>query len=326
MAHQSAGTTYRSIMAKLGLALLLPLVLVACVTGSGRPIIETSSTSLVSSTTAPPSSLSTSTTIAATTTTTLWPTAADNPVDLAAQIIEAEHAVRTDAPPDRMMKLAAIQQRAYSRLHSNPDWHAVVFDLAGPDLEPVIRLHLEAKGELVELTPTTNTQLPAWEIVEPEPVEDLLSYYQEAELLTGTPWEYLAAINFIETRMGRIRGLSSANAAGPMQFIPPTWERYGEGDVYDPQDSILAAGRLLADFGAPDDMETALWHYNPSDRYVQAVTSYAKILEIEPASYRAFWGWQVYYATTEGAIQLPVGYARDEPIDARVYLEELAGR
>ncbi len=34
------------------------------------------------------------------------------------------------------------------------------------------------------------------------------------------PWYYLAAINLIETRMGRIDGLSTAGAQGPMQFLP----------------------------------------------------------------------------------------------------------
>ncbi len=284
--------------------------------------IETSSTSLVSSSSSSVVNPDPTTTTAASTTT-LFPTAADNAKDLATQILEVENAIRDDAPLEVLLPLAAIQQRAYSRLHSNPDWLPEVYDAVGPGLIPIIDLHLEAKGELIELTPTTNTELPAWDIIEPAPIEDLIGFYEEAEAATGAPWEYLAAINLIETRMGRIRGLSSADAAGPMQFIPETWGRYGEGDVYDPRDSIMAAGRLLADFGAPGDMQNALWHYNPTDRYVNAVTSYARILELEPATFRAFWGWQVYYATTEGAILLPVGYSRDEPVDVSEYLDTL---
>ncbi len=306
-----------------GLVLLItPVALLGCDGDLSTLPIETSSTSLVStSITSSSTSSTTSTTIPApVTTTTLFPTAADNARDLGVQILEAETAVRSDAPLEELLPLAAIQQRAYSRLHSNPDWMTEVYEIVGPDLIAIVDLHMEAKGELVELTPSTNTDLPAWDIIAPAPIDDLLSFYREAEQATGTPWEYLAAINLIETRMGRIRGLSSANAAGPMQFIPETWDRYGEGDVFDPHDSIMAAGRLLADFGAPDDMAEALWHYNPTDRYVNAVTAYARILELEPRTFRAFWGWQVYYATTEGAVLLPVGYSQDQPIDVHEYL------
>ena len=275
-----------------------------------RPPVETSSTSITS----PPTTAEPTTSVPAptstSTTTTLWPTAADDAAGLAVQIIEVENAVRSGAPLADLLPLAMVQQRAYSALHSHPEWHAEVFEAAGPELAEIIQLHLDARGELQILTPSTNTELPAWDIIEPAPIEDLLTFYMEAETASGAPWEYLAAINLVETRMGRILGLSSADAAGPMQFIPETWDRYGEGDINDPRDSILAAGRLLANFGAPDDMANALWHYNPSDRYVNAVTSYARILELEPDSYRAFWGWQVYYATTEGAVLLPVGYSR----------------
>lgn len=294
----------------------------ACSVDEGPSAVEKSSTSITS----PPTTSAPTTTVppsTSSTTTTLWPTAADTADGLAVQIIEVENAVRSGALLADLLPLAMVQQRAYSALHSHPEWHAEVFEAAGPALAEIIQLHMDARGELQVLTPSTNTELPAWDIVEPAPINDLLTFYMEAETASGAPWEYLAAINLVETRMGRIIGLSSADAAGPMQFIPETWDRYGEGDIYDPRDSILAAGRLLANFGAPNDMANALWHYNPSDRYVNAVTSYARILELEPDSYRAFWGWQVYYATTEGAVLLPVGYSRTEPVDVVAYLEDL---
>ena len=91
------------------------------------------------------------------------------------------------------------------------------------------------------------------------------------------PWTYLAAINLVETRMGRIRGTSTAGARGPMQFIPATWAAYGAGgDVNDPGDAILGAARLLKANGAPGDMAGALWHYNQSASYVRAVSAYAQ--------------------------------------------------
>ena len=89
-------------------------------------------------------------------------------------------------------------------------------------------------------------ELPAWRIVAPAPAADLKRFYREAERRYGVDWEYLAAINLVETAFGRIRGTSVAGAQGPMQFLPTTWDIYGEGgDINDPHDAILAAGRLL---------------------------------------------------------------------------------
>ena len=84
----------------------------------------------------------------------------------------------------------------------------------------------------------------------------------------------LPGIHLVETRMGRIRGASTAGALEPMQFIPSTLAVYGGGDINDLRDAILAAARLLRANGAPRDMADALWHYNPSDDYVRAVTEY----------------------------------------------------
>ena len=110
------------------------------------------------------------------------------------------------------------------------------------------------------------------------------------------PWEYLAAIHLVETRMGRIRGDSSAGARGPMQFIPTTWDIYGEGgDIESTRDSIHAAARLLRANGARTDMAAALFRYNNATRYVRAVTVYAQQMEADERTYLAYHGWQVYY-------------------------------
>ncbi len=45
---------------------------------------------------------------------------------------------------------------------------------------------------------------------------------REAEAATGVGWNYLAAVNLIETRLGSIAGTSTAGAQGPMQFLPST--------------------------------------------------------------------------------------------------------
>ena len=59
--------------------------------------------------------------------------------------------------------------------------------------------------------------------VAPPPPGELLDDYRAAQRRTGVPWTYLAAINLVETRMGRIRGTSTAGARGPMQFIPVSY-------------------------------------------------------------------------------------------------------
>ena len=93
-----------------------------------------------------------------------------------------------------------------------------------------------------------------------------------------------------------------------MQFMPATWDAYGEGDIDDPRDAILAAGRYLSASGAPRDMRRALFAYNRSDAYVRAVTAHAEQMRATPALYRGYWHWQVYYRTAEGDRVLPVGY------------------
>ena len=87
--------------------------------------------------------------------------------------------------------------------------------------------------------------LPAWQIVPPLPAEQLLAYYHEAEAATGVPWYFLASINLVETRMGRIHGLSTAGAQGPMQFLPSTWAACCTGDIEDAHDAIVGAATYL---------------------------------------------------------------------------------
>jgi membrane-bound lytic murein transglycosylase B len=119
------------------------------------------------------------------------------------------------------------------------------------------------------------------------------------------PWQYLAAIHLVESRMGRIRGESSAGAQGPMQFLPSTWAVYGGGgDINSYHDAILAAARYLRANGAPADMDNALFRYNPSSRYVRAVSAYAGQMKADERAYLGYYHWQVYYFGT----WLPEGY------------------
>ena len=56
---------------------------------------------------------------------------------------------------------------------------------------------------------------PAWRILAPPAPATLLAYFKAAQARFGVPWEYLAAIEFVETRFGRVHGLSTAGAEGP---------------------------------------------------------------------------------------------------------------
>ena len=163
--------------------------------------------------------------------------------------------------------------------------------------------------------------LPEWRIDPPAPADELLGYYRKAESETGVGWNYLAAINFIESRFGRIVGLSSAGAHGPMQFLPSTFAAYGDGgDILSPHDSIMAAGRYLAANGFADDQDHALYRYNNSDLYVRAVKDYAAVLASDSAAFAGYYRWDVYYRTTSGEVLLPIGYVATSPIPVSDYL------
>lgn len=129
-----------------------------------------------------------------------------------------------------------------------------------------------------------------------EPVDALRSYYLDAYVKYGVDPSFLAAINFIESNFGRVNGPSSAGALGPMQFLPGTWQEYGQGgNVNDPHAAILAAARLLVHNGAPLDMRNAIFHYNNSFDYVDSVESFASAYRSDPA-----WLDRMYYWNTTG--------------------------
>ena len=253
-----------------------------------------------SSSTAPPTTV---TTVAPTTSTTLTPQA-----DVAAKLVAAETGIRNPATPaSQITALGQAQQQAYRNLVSHPEWDAEVLALVPERLRPTVQANVSAGRELSALTPAPppDTPLPKWRIVAPDPADQLLPLYKAAgEAAGGVPWEYLAAIHLVETRMGRIKGDSTAGAQGPMQFIPTTWAIYGRGgDVTSNRDAIYAAARYLRATGAPSDMARALRAYNNSARYVRAVTAYAQQMQAEERAYLGYHAWQVYY----GSRLLPEG-------------------
>ena len=200
--------------------------------------------------------------------------------------------------------LALRQQRIYQALSARPRAARKVIAALPDGLARFASETVEASRRLRTLIEPLE-ELPSWETHHPAPAGSLRGFYAKAERRFGIPWEVLASLNFVESRFGRILGPSSAGALGPMQFIPSTWDAYGNGgDVMDPHDSILGAARYLRASGAPERMRAALYAYNRSYEYVHAIRTYARQIQRDPRNFFAYYFWQVFVATTEGNVQL----------------------
>ena len=155
----------------------------------------------------------------------------NSPNAVARDLVAAEGGLRADgrtaaSSGSSGRSFGRRQQRAYRALAAHPGWVTKVVASVPADLQAAVRANVDAGAALASLTPADTeapTTFPDWEILAPEPAAALRSYYDEAAQATGIPWAYLAAIHLVETRVGRIHGLSSAGAQGPMQFIPATW-------------------------------------------------------------------------------------------------------
>lgn len=241
---------------------------------------------------------------------------ADDALALARQLEQAAATLRDrDAAADDVRRAGEFQQLAVRTLATASDaFRRRVTSRLRPETAVVVRGAVRAAALLHTMT-SPQRRLPRWRIVAPPPARELLGYYRVAQRRTGVPWTYLAAIHLVETRMGRIRGASTAGARGPMQFLPSTWDLYGAGgDINDPRDAILAAARLLKANGAPGDMGEALRHYNRSTSYVRAVSEYARTMTRSRSAYRGYWHWRVLYRHARGTYVLPVGYPEVRPV------------
>jgi soluble lytic murein transglycosylase-like protein len=240
-----------------------------------------------------------------------------------AALVASERAVADPSTrPKELVRAARVQQVAYRELGRHPRWDAAVLSGVPRVLRSVVRDNVASRREFRAMHTHLSDTLPAWRIVAPAPAEELLRHYRRGERAYGIGWEYLAAINLVETQMGRIRGTSVAGAQGPMQFLPRTWAKWGRGDIHDPADSIMAAARYLAhDGGArPGHLDDALFRYNNSTHYVRGVTLLARVMERRPQAFYGYYHWEVYYLTSRGDVRLPVGYDRDRPVPVARWL------
>ena len=250
----------------------------------------------------------------------IQPVLATDPAALADDLVADERVVRDPAtPPGELATAAKRQQAAYRAIGNHPEWDSVVRPRIPADLLDAYDHNVAARRALNALAPIRDT-LPAWRIQPPAPAADLLGFYHEAEAASGVAWNYLAAINLIETRLGSINGDSTAGAQGPMQFLPETFGAYGRGDIHAPRDAIMAAGRMLAANGFAGDPYRAVFAYNHSDAYVRAVQEYAAVLAADPTAFGGYYHWDVYCKTTAGDVLLPIGYAATAPVPAAEYV------
>ncbi len=256
-----------------------------------------------------------------------YPIVPNKASEVADLIVFVEEALRSSSTSDSDLPLLGHQQQVIYRFLSRESIFSeeVLFYLP-EDWRRVVDRHLSARREFLKMHANRGRPLvmPAWRVIAPEPPENLLSYFKKAEQLTGIDWEVLAAINLVETGMGRIDGVSVANAQGPMQFLPSTWLEKGigqGGDIKDANDSIQAAARYLVRRGGLIDIRKGLWGYNNSENYVEAVLEYANLMKDDPKAFIGLYHWEIHYQVEEGDLWLPVGYFYKQRIPISKYLK-----
>jgi len=198
---------------------------------------------------------------------------------------------------------ALYEQRLYRFLSGRDELANRTITRLPHTLASTARDLVTAHRELVRLTPPLRTR--RIRVGPAAPAGDLLRWYREAQRRFGVSWRVLAAVNFVESAFGKLRNASAAGAQGPMQFMPSTWRKYGlGGDVRDPHDAILGAVNYLRVSGASRNLRLALYAYNPSPLYVDAVLRYARQIGGDRHVFYELYSWQVYVRTRSGSVRV----------------------
>lgn len=145
----------------------------------------------------------------------------------------------------------------------------------------VYRFQFAASGILLSLEPS---QI-ALGLIPPEYME----IYKLVEEKYKIPWNYIAAIHYVETRFGTYVNpitkklmVSEAGALGHFQFMPATWAAYGldKGggkDPFDVIDSAFSCANYLIASGFHNDIDKAIFAYNRDWNYVSTIKTQAAL-------------------------------------------------
>jgi Transglycosylase SLT domain len=216
-------------------------------------------------------------------------------LDVAIDRWRAEGDPAQGEPPADVELLAHDQQRIYRRLGERSKLARGVLVAVPGALRAEVRDNVIARRELSEITSVHRGPPPKIRIGPAEPADLLQRHYRAAHRRFRVRTQLLAAVNFVESAFGRLRNRSVAGARGPMQFMPATWRAYGlGGDIHDPRDAILGAANYLRASGAPRDERGALYRYNPSPHYVEAILRYTRRIAADPRAFYGYYAWQVY--------------------------------
>jgi soluble lytic murein transglycosylase-like protein len=197
-------------------------------------------------------------------------------------------------PPQAVLRAAATERAIIHRLAASPGLARRTLREIGAPLRRIAALDVRAAVDLHRLAGPPSSGPPHHlHLVPPLPAGKLLDDYRRAQARFHVRWQTLAAVNLIESAFGRVVDRSSAGAQGPMQFMPATWRAYGlGGNVHSARDAILGAANYLHRSGAPGDERGALFTYNRSTLYVDAVLAYARVMTVDPLGFAAYYAWE----------------------------------
>lgn len=203
---------------------------------------------------------------------------------------------KATSPPRDVTLYALYEQRIIRVLGETPRLARAV-----AMLDPAVASDVAARVDLRALVASAPVPRASPEVGPAAPAARLIAWYREAQRRFHVRWQLLAAVNFVESAFGKVRNTSTAGAQGPMQFERETWRAYGlGGNIQDPHDAILGAANYLAANRGVTRERDALYHYNPSRLYVDAVLRYTNRIARDSHAFFRYYSWQVYFRTSAG--------------------------